>query len=167
MLKNFAGEPFCAVFWKVSGSEEVCGWKGGQYPNFPSKMFCLTVPKFFVGQLFRVSLISVIEKCYGESVKLFGRAMTRTPNLLLENLVVLRLPLLFIIEIKRLGNIVQIKLGEKRSYWMNNFSCIFHIRRKIMRVTTKWSPVFWWIDRQTIVAFEIQNELGRTRGWGE
>ena len=23
--KNFAGEPFCAVFWKGSGSEEVCG----------------------------------------------------------------------------------------------------------------------------------------------
>ena len=33
----------------------------GKYHNFPSKFFCLTVPKFFVGEHFVVSLISGIE----------------------------------------------------------------------------------------------------------
>ena len=32
--------------------------------DFPSKIFCLTVPKNFVGDPFSVSLISGIEKCY-------------------------------------------------------------------------------------------------------
>ena len=36
--------------------------RGGKYHNFPSKFFCLTVPKFFVGEHFIVSLISDIEK---------------------------------------------------------------------------------------------------------
>ena len=35
---------------------------GGEYQNFPSKTFCLTVPKNFVGEPFRVSLISGIGK---------------------------------------------------------------------------------------------------------
>ena len=35
---------------------------GGEYQNFPSKTFCLTVPKKFVGEPFRVSLISGIGK---------------------------------------------------------------------------------------------------------
>ena len=34
------------------------------YHNFPSKIFCLTVPKIFVGESFSVSLISGIEKIY-------------------------------------------------------------------------------------------------------
>ena len=33
----------------------------GKYHNFPSKFFCLTVPKFFVGEHSIVSLISGIE----------------------------------------------------------------------------------------------------------
>ena len=32
------------------------GW--GEYQNFPSKIFCLTVPKIFVGEPLSVSLIS-------------------------------------------------------------------------------------------------------------
>ena len=35
---------------------------GGKYPDFPSKVFCLTVPKIFVGEPFSVSLISGVEK---------------------------------------------------------------------------------------------------------
>ena len=35
---------------------------GGKYPDFPSKVFCLTVPKNFVGEPFSVSLISGVEK---------------------------------------------------------------------------------------------------------
>ena len=63
--KNFAGEPFCAVFQKSSSSEKVCGQKGwGEYQDFASKIFCLTVPRNFVGQAFRVSPISVLEKFY-------------------------------------------------------------------------------------------------------
>ena len=38
--------------------------KGGEYQNFPSKIFCLTVPKNFVVEPFSVSLISGIEKFY-------------------------------------------------------------------------------------------------------
>ena len=37
---------------------------GGEYHDFLSKFFCLTVPKNFVGKLFSVSLISGIEKFY-------------------------------------------------------------------------------------------------------
>ena len=37
---------------------------GGECQDFPSKVFCLTVPKNFVGQPFRVSLISGIENFY-------------------------------------------------------------------------------------------------------
>ena len=37
---------------------------GGEYQNFPSKFFSLTVPKNLVGQPFSVSLISGIEKFY-------------------------------------------------------------------------------------------------------
>ena len=38
--------------------------KAGEYHDFPSKFFCLTVPKRFVGEPFGVSLISGIEKFY-------------------------------------------------------------------------------------------------------
>ena len=33
-----------------------------KYQDFPSKVFCLTVPEFFVGQSFRVSKFSCLEK---------------------------------------------------------------------------------------------------------
>ena len=47
----------------------------GKYPDFPSKFFCLTVPKKFVGEPFMVSLISVIEKFYASEgyVTIFRR----------------------------------------------------------------------------------------------
>ncbi len=38
--------------------------KAGEYQDFPSKIFCLTVPKKFVGEPLSVSLISGIEKIY-------------------------------------------------------------------------------------------------------
>ena len=38
--------------------------RGGGYHDFLSKLFCLTVPKKFVGEPFRASLISGIEKFY-------------------------------------------------------------------------------------------------------
>ena len=64
--KNLEGEPFCDVFWKVSGTEEVCGWegRGGEYQKNLPKTFCLTVPNKFVGEPSMVSLVSEIEKFY-------------------------------------------------------------------------------------------------------
>ena len=88
--KNFVGELFCAVLKKISGSEKE--------HDFPWKIFCLTVPKKFVGEPFKVSLISGFEKCLGQIVKVLGTTVARTPNLLLENLVALSLPLSFIFE---------------------------------------------------------------------
>ena len=41
---------------------------GGEYQNYPSKIFCLTVAKNFVGQPFSVSLIYAIEKFYASEV---------------------------------------------------------------------------------------------------
>ena len=38
--------------------------KGGEFQDFPSKIFCLTVPKIPVGESFSVSLISGIETIY-------------------------------------------------------------------------------------------------------
>ena len=39
---------------------------GGEYQDFPSKIFCLTVPKISVGESFTVALISGSEKVYGQ-----------------------------------------------------------------------------------------------------
>ena len=92
--KNFVGEPFCAVFQKISGIEKSMEKRGGgeqrfsaeiylshraekfrrgtllcfteflvskiflerkglgEYQEFPSKYFCLTLPKNFVGERF-------------------------------------------------------------------------------------------------------------------
>ena len=50
------------LFQKISGSEKVYGLERGEYQGFPSKVFCLTVPKNFVGEPFSVSLISGVEK---------------------------------------------------------------------------------------------------------
>ena len=62
--KNFVGEPFRAVFQKISGSEKFYGTRRGEYQDFPSKIVCLIVPKIFKGEPFRMSLISGIEKLY-------------------------------------------------------------------------------------------------------
>ena len=40
--------------------------KRGEYQDFPSKIFCLTVLKFFVGESFTVAVISGSEKVYGQ-----------------------------------------------------------------------------------------------------
>ena len=37
---------------------------GGEYPDFPWKHFCLTVPKISVGESFTVAIISGIEKVW-------------------------------------------------------------------------------------------------------
>ena len=38
--------------------------RGVEYQDFPSKTFCLTVPRIFVGKPFNVSLLSGVEKVW-------------------------------------------------------------------------------------------------------
>ena len=47
----------------------------GKYQEFPSKIFCLSVPKKFIGEPYRLSLISGIEKFYASEgyVTIFRR----------------------------------------------------------------------------------------------
>ena len=51
--------------------------RGGEYQDFPSITFCLTVPKNSVGEYFTVAIISGIEKFWirevGGSIKIFRR----------------------------------------------------------------------------------------------
>ena len=64
MPKVFVGEPFCAVFQEVSGSEKVIGYEGdGRVSGFAVEFFFLTASKRFVGEFFIVSYTSGIEKC--------------------------------------------------------------------------------------------------------
>ena len=64
MPKNAVGELVSLSL--ISGVENIRmrGWGGGECQDSPSKIACLTVPKIFVGKLFRVSLFSGIEKFY-------------------------------------------------------------------------------------------------------
>ena len=54
--------PFVLCFRKISGSEKVNESERGEYQDFPSKIFCLTVPKNLVRESFIVSLISGMQK---------------------------------------------------------------------------------------------------------
>ena len=49
-------------FRKFPVAKNIMDKRGGGYQDFPSKVFCLTVPKIFVGEPFSVSLISGVEK---------------------------------------------------------------------------------------------------------
>ena len=61
MPKIFVGEPFSVAL--ISGIEKV--WIGrGEYQDFPSRSFCLTVLNFSVGESFTVALLSGIEKVW-------------------------------------------------------------------------------------------------------
>ena len=65
------------MFQKTSGSEEVYGKEmgRGEYRKFPSKSFCLKLPKQFVGGPFTLSLVSGIENVYASEgyVTIFRR----------------------------------------------------------------------------------------------
>ena len=70
--KNFVGEPFCAVFHKISGSEKSLRIRGG---GGGGSRFSL--PKISVGESFTIALLSGSEKVYGQegegSIKIFHR----------------------------------------------------------------------------------------------
>ena len=71
--ENFRGwrESFRVSF--ISGIDKVWIRGGKQYQDFLSKFFCLTVPKKFVSEPFRVSLNSGMEKFFASEgyVKIF------------------------------------------------------------------------------------------------
>ena len=50
----------------TSRTEKVWRRGGGEYQDFPSKFFCLTVSKISVGESFTVALISGSKKVYGQ-----------------------------------------------------------------------------------------------------
>ena len=62
-------------FRKSLVSKNIRDKRGGGYHDFPSKLFCLTVPKISVGESFTVALISGIEKVWirggGGSITIF------------------------------------------------------------------------------------------------
>ena len=63
MRKFSVGESFTVEV--ISCSRKVYGQEGeGEYQDFPSKNFCLTVLKIFVGETFSVALISGTEKVW-------------------------------------------------------------------------------------------------------
>ena len=62
MLKISVGESFTVAI--ISGIEKVWIRDGGEYQDFPSQIFCLTVLKNFVGEPFSVSLIAGTEKVW-------------------------------------------------------------------------------------------------------
>ena len=59
--ENLRRESFIVAL--ISGTGKVCRRKG-EYQDFPSKHFCLTVPKISVGESFTVAFISGIEKVW-------------------------------------------------------------------------------------------------------
>ena len=59
-------------------AKDFVGGGGGEYQDFPSKLFCLTLPKVSVGKPFSVSLISGIGKVWkrgggGPTIKILRR----------------------------------------------------------------------------------------------
>ena len=116
--KNFVGEPFCAVFQKLSGSEKkLCG--GGEYQDFPSKIFCLTVPKKFVVEPFSVLLISGTENF------MLQRVISRSPS----KIFCLTVPKKFVVE----PFSVSLISGTEKIYASQGYLTIF--RRKFFCLT--------------------------------
>ena len=60
----FQRYPSVLVFRKFMIAKKFMDMRDGEYQDFFNKFFCLTVLKILVGQHFRVSLISGIEKFY-------------------------------------------------------------------------------------------------------
>ena len=60
--ENFRrGILYCCI---IFGYRESLDKRGGEYQDFPSKTFCLTVPKTSVGESFTVAILSGIEKVW-------------------------------------------------------------------------------------------------------
>ena len=62
--KSLQGNPSRLRFGKIPLAKKFIDKKWGEYQDFPSKVFCLTVPKKAVGESFSLSIISCIEKIW-------------------------------------------------------------------------------------------------------
>ena len=77
MPKNFVGEPFCAVFQEISGSEKVNGSERGGVSRFSVENYLSDSAEKFLrrGESFSVSLISGIDNVWirlgGDCIKFF------------------------------------------------------------------------------------------------
>ena len=77
MPKVFVGEPFCAAFQKISGSEKVNGSERGGVSRFSVENYLSDSAENFrrSGESFSVSFISGIDKVWirvgGGSIKIF------------------------------------------------------------------------------------------------
>ena len=73
--KHSVEEAFSAVYQKLAGNEKVYGKEmgRGECRKFPSKVFCLKLPKEFVGEPLTLSLVSGIENVCASAgyVKIF------------------------------------------------------------------------------------------------
>ena len=56
--------PSVLCFRKISVLKKFMDKRGVEYQDFPSKTFCLTVPRNFVGKPFSVSLLSGAEEVW-------------------------------------------------------------------------------------------------------
>ena len=153
------GGPLC--FRKFGVSKNFMHIRG--YHDFPSKIFSLTVPKSFVGEPFCASenfrygkKLWISRGVEGGGVtirncKVFWHDRDSNPGPTALEPCCPNLTAVIHFWIKRVGNF-RLKKKEKRPYWMNNFSCILHIRRKITRgaaalryfpsiVCKKWRPL--------------------------
>ena len=64
--KRLVGEPLCAVFQKICGSEKFVDKREGNYHDLRWNILCLSLPKEIVWETFRVSLTWCIEKSYAQ-----------------------------------------------------------------------------------------------------
>ena len=85
------GESFSVSL--TSGTEKVWIGGGGEYQDFLSEIFCLTVPKISVGESFTVAIISGIERVWIWGVGLVSRFSVQVfvslyQNVSLENTLV-------------------------------------------------------------------------------
>ena len=73
IFSSHGAEKFCRgtllCFTDFLASKTFMEKKGGEYREFPSKGFCLTLPKNFVGEPISVSLYLGIDKFFASEVK--------------------------------------------------------------------------------------------------
>ena len=102
------------------------------YHDFLLKKFRLTVPKNFVEEPVYVSENFGYRKMLGINRKNFWQGNDTNPEPTAWEPCCPKPTAVICFWIKRAGNF-SLKKKEKRPYWMNNFSCILHILRKIIK----------------------------------
>ena len=127
MPKNFVEEPFCV-------SESFCyrkllGIREGGIKIFRRKVFVSQCRKFSRGT-FQSFTDFGYRKILGINRKNIWQGSDSNPEPTAWEPCCPKPTAVICFWIKRVGNF-GLKKKEKRPYWMNNFSCILHMRRKI------------------------------------